>query len=167
MASQASSGRTLVVAMLGDAFSDQVIGYFSTLGETIASLADLEIVPPITIVVGKIVFADEILGNFIESDAYILKAIKGGAKIEVFLSKHTNLALRLDNTLLMMSLTSSSDPVGVPTSPGYTMILPAIVIRVQLGYDFWGHISHTTLRNEIYFRCSTGIFLRLVTKKVS
>ena len=54
------------------------------------------------------------------------------------MSKHTNLALRIDNMLLIISFTRSSDPVGVTTSPGYTMLLPAIVIRVQLGSDFWG-----------------------------
>ena len=46
------------------------------------------------------------------------------------MSKYTSLALRIDNTLLIMSLTSSSDPVGVPTLLGYTMLLLAIVIRL-------------------------------------
>ena len=83
------------------------------------------------------------------------------------MSKHTNLELRLENTLLMMILTSSSDPVGVPTLPGYTTLLPKIVIHVRLGYNFWGSTSHTTFLNESYLRRATGIFSRLITQKVS
>ena len=83
------------------------------------------------------------------------------------MSKHINLALRLNNTLLIMSLTSSRNPVGVPTSPGYTMLLPAILIHVQFGSDFCGRTSQTTLLKEISFRRLTGMFSCLMTKKVS
>ena len=48
---------------------------------------DFEIVPPVTIVVGYIVFVNELLGKLFESDVYVLKLIKGGAKIEVFYVK--------------------------------------------------------------------------------
>ena len=97
---------------------------------------NIKIGPPVTIVVGDILFVKELLGDFIESDAQILKSINGGANIEVFMSKHTNLALRLNNTLVITRLTISSDPVGVPTLPGYMMLLPANMILVILGSDF-------------------------------
>ena len=80
--------------------------------------------------------------------------------------KHANLAFRRDSALLIMSLTSSSDPVGVTTSPGYAMLLQAIVILVRLGSDFWGWTSQTTLLKDIYFLRSTGMFSRLITKKM-
>ena len=82
------------------------------------------------------------------------------------MSKHKNLALHINNTLSMMSLTSLSDPIGVPTLPGYTMLLPEIVLRVGLRSDFWGQTSQTTLLNEVSFRNSTGMFSRLIKKKV-
>ena len=83
------------------------------------------------------------------------------------MSKHTNLALCRYITLLIMSLTTSSDPIGVTTSPGYTMLLPAIVIIVQLGSDFWGQTSQTTFLKEISFLCLTGMISCLIKKKVS
>ena len=51
--------------------------------------------------------------------------------------------------------------------PGYTMVLPSIVIRVRLGSDFCGSTSQTTLLKDIYFRLLTGMFSHLITKKVS
>ena len=81
--------------------------------------------------------------------------------------KHTNLALHRDITLLIMSLTSSSDPVGVPTLPGYLILLPEIVILVWLGSDFWGRTSQTKFLKDLYFLLSIGMFLHLMTKKVS
>ena len=83
------------------------------------------------------------------------------------MSKHANLALRCDSTLLIMSLTSSSDPVGVPISPGYVMLLTEIVILVRLGSDYWGRNSQTTFLKDIYFLRSSIIFSHLMTKKVS
>ena len=117
VAPQTRGGSTLIVAILGDAFSEQFIGYLANLGKTVASFADFGIVPPVTIG-GEILFVNELLGNFIEFDAHILKSINGGAQIEFFILKPANLAFCIDNTLLMMSLTSSSDTVGVPKSTG-------------------------------------------------
>ena len=42
----------------------------------------------------------------------------GVVLVEVFISKHKNLACRRNSTLLIISLTISSDSVGGPTSPG-------------------------------------------------
>ena len=81
--------------------------------------------------------------------------------------KHTNSALHRDITLLIISLTSSRDPVGVTTLPAYTMLLPVIKILVRLKSDFWGRTSQTTLLNEIYFLRLTVMFSCLTTKKVS
>ena len=83
------------------------------------------------------------------------------------MTKHANVALRRNSTLLIMSLKRSSDPVGVPTLRRYKMLLPEIVILVQLVSNFWGRTSQTTIMKEIYFLCSTGMFSRLMTKKVS
>ena len=45
---------------------------------------DFELSPPVAIAVGKILFVDELLGSFIESDAHVLKSIEGGAQIDFF-----------------------------------------------------------------------------------
>ena len=83
------------------------------------------------------------------------------------MTKHVKVALCRDSTLSIISLTSSSDPVWVPTSPGYKMLLPAIVILVRLGSNFGGRNSQPNLLREIYFLLLTGIFSCLTTKKVS
>ena len=83
------------------------------------------------------------------------------------MSKHSDSELRLDNKLLTMSLTSSNNTVGVPMSPGYTMLFPEIVIHAQLGSDFCGRTSQTTLLKDISFRRLNGMFSRLTKNKVS
>ena len=58
VAPQARGDRALVVAMLDNVFTEQIIGYLSTLGQTLVSFADFEIGPPVTIVVVIILFVD-------------------------------------------------------------------------------------------------------------
>ncbi len=43
-----------------------------------------------------------------------------------------SLALCWERTLLTSNLTGSIEPVGVPTSLGYAMLFPPIVMRVGL-----------------------------------
>ena len=47
-------------------------------------------------------------------------------------------ALRLDSTMLIIILTRSREPVGVPRYPGYLIYPPASVIQVRLGSSFAG-----------------------------
>ncbi len=57
-----------------------------------------------------------------------------------------SLALRWERTLLTSNLMSSIEPVGVPTSPGYTMLLPPMMMRAQLALSpFSGWTLQTTL----------------------
>ena len=73
---------------------------------------------------------------------------------DIFLKwNQTNFALQRDRTLLIMRLTRSREPVGVPMLPGQKMRLPAFVIRVQLGYYFWGLTSYTTVEWQNIFFC--------------
>ncbi len=55
-----------------------------------------------------------------------------------------------------MSLTRSSNTPGVPTFPGYLMLLPTTVILVRLGSALPGRTSHMTRNWEISFRRSGG-----------
>ena len=83
------------------------------------------------------------------------------------MSKHTNLALRSNSKLLIMSLMSSSDTLGVPTSPMYKMLLSEIIILVLLGSDSLGADFTDNFSERDLFLCLTGMFSRLMTKKVS
>jgi hypothetical protein len=69
-----------------------------------------------------------------------------------------SLALHLERTLLASNLTSSIEPVEVPTSPGYTMLFLPMVMIVQLASSpFSGWILQTTLEYVISLRRSDGI----------
>ena len=61
------------------------------------------------------------------------------------MSKVVKLALGLERTLLKTILESSSDAVGLPTSPVKVMRLPPMVMRVWFGSLFFGLTLQTTL----------------------
>ena len=67
----------------------------------------------------------------------------------------------------MRSLTSSSEAVGVATSPGKIIRLPATVILVRLGSSLWGLISQTTRVKQISLRRSRGMSLKRIRRYVS
>ncbi len=69
-----------------------------------------------------------------------------------------SLALRWERTLLTSNLTSSIEPMGVPTSLGYVMLFPPMVMRVRLALSpFSGWTLQTTLEWVISLRRSDGI----------
>ena len=61
------------------------------------------------------------------------------------MSKVVDLVPERKRTLLKTSLESSSDAVGVPTSPVKVMRLPPMVMRVRLGSLFSGRTLQTIL----------------------
>ena len=61
--------------MAGKSFREKVIGKFPCLFEAIDPFIDFKVHPPIVDVHGKVVFINEFLGNIIEFDADILRAI--------------------------------------------------------------------------------------------
>lgn len=67
---------------------------------------------------GEVILVDELLGNVGELDSHIFRSVHWCLQIEVFASKQANRVLGWERTLLMMSLMSLTEPVGVPTSPG-------------------------------------------------
>ena len=54
------------------------------------------------------------------------------------MTKQENLVPCRERTLLIISLTSLRDPIGVPTFPGQKIRLPPIVVRLKLGSSFCG-----------------------------
>ena len=65
------------------------------------------------------------------------------------MSKVTNLAPLHEKTMFMSSFMRSREMVLVPTSPGYVMFWPAMVIQVRLGEVLSGRNVQTTLENAI------------------
>ena len=74
------------------------------------------------------------------------------------MSKVANLAPLRDRKLMINSFTRSREAVLVPTSPGYLMFWPAIVMRVRLGSDLSGRKVQTTFEKAISFLRSRGMF---------
>ena len=69
-------------------------------------------------VLGEVVLVDEFLGDVGEFDFDVLGAVEGRAKVKIADVEAGELGAAAETTLLSRSLTSSSDAVGVPTSPG-------------------------------------------------
>ena len=73
------------------------------------------------------------------------------------MSKVKNLAPLRERTLLRRSLMRLREAVLVPTSPGYVMFWPAMMMRVWLGSNFLGRNVQTTLENAIPLQQSGGM----------
>ena len=71
--------------------------------------------------------------------------VEWGLKVEVAYVEGGELGAGRERTLFKTSLESSSDAVGVPTSPGNVMRFPSMVMRVRLGSLFSGRTLQTTL----------------------
>ena len=74
------------------------------------------------------------------------------------MSKVTNVAPLRNRTLLSRSFTRPREAVLFPTSPGYLMFWPAIVMRVQFGSDLSGRKVQTTFDKAISFLRSREMF---------
>jgi hypothetical protein len=55
-----------------------------------------------------------------------------------------------ERTLLMSDFTSLLEPVGVPTSPGYAMLLSPMVMRVQSALSCFSGITLQTTLGWVY-----------------
>ena len=68
--------------------------------------------------------------------------------------------------MLRRSLIRSRDSVLLPTLSGYLVFWSAMVMRLQLGSDFFGRNVQTTLEKEIDLRQSGGMSSYLMTSEV-
>ncbi len=86
--------------------------------------------------------------------------LSGVLRLKFLRSMVASLALRWERTLLTSNLMSSIEPVGVPTSLGYVMLLPQVVMCVRLALSpFSGWTLQTTLEEVISLRQLDGILL--------
>ena len=68
----------------------------------------------------------------------------GVSRLEFLRSAVRNFAFFREQTLLRTPFTSSSDPVLVPVSPRYAIVLPPMVMQVLFGSSLVGRTSQTT-----------------------
>ena len=78
----------------------------------------------------------------------------------------TNFEPLQERTLLRRSLRRSRDVVLVPTSPGYLMFWPTMVMLVLLWSDFSGRNVQTTFEKVMPFRHSRGVLSLRIAWKV-
>ncbi len=111
-------GGCLVVVKVGKAVSEEFIGKDACLGETVHATVHFEVDPGVAGNLVELVLVNEFLGDVCKLDADVLWSVERGVQIEVLESMVASLALRWEGTLLTSNLTSSIEPVGVPTSLG-------------------------------------------------
>ena len=87
------------------------------MGQTVDATDNFEVNPTILNVVGEVVFSDEFLGDVVEKDAHKVWVVKGCQGRNFVMLKVQNSAPVQKRMLLIISLTSSSGAVLVPTSP--------------------------------------------------
>ncbi len=110
---------------------EEFVGKDACLGETAHAMAHLKVDPGVTGKLIELVLFDKFLGDVCKLDVDVLWPVERGVQIEVLRSMVASLALHWERTLLTSNLMSSIDPVEVPTSPGYVMLLPPIVMHVR------------------------------------
>jgi hypothetical protein len=135
-----------VVAEFGKAVSEEVVSKDACLGETAHATAHFKVDPG---VVGKLVelaLVNEFLRDVSKLDADVLWPVEGGVEIEILEVHGGKPGIHWERTLLTSNFTSSIEPVGVPTSSGYAMLLPPMVMHVQSASSpFSGRTLQTTL----------------------
>jgi hypothetical protein len=83
------------------------------LRESVASTNYFKVHPAKAQVVLQVVFINEFLGGVLVLDSHILRFLHGGIQVKIFTSNAVNHAFFRDNTLLIINLTRSREPVGV------------------------------------------------------
>ena len=80
---EAWDGVALIVFVLGQTLSEEIIGKLAGLFQPIDPFGDLEVYPVIEHKLSEVVLVDEFLGNLGEVDADIFGSIKGIAQVKV------------------------------------------------------------------------------------
>ncbi len=109
-------------------------------------MSHFKVDPAVTDKFFECVLVDEFFRDVGDFDVDISSRSRGVLRLKSLRSKVAKRAPRWESTLLMRSLTSLSEPVGVPTSLGYAMLMPPMVMGVRLAATpFLGRTLQTTL----------------------
>ena len=127
--------------------------------EAIDTFGGFEVHPTVVIAFLKAVFVDEFLWDLGNANADIFWTIKRNFKVEVFEICCEKFCIFCEQTLLRTPFTSSSDPVLVPVSPRYEIVLPPMVMWVLLGSSLVGRTLQMTRVCATSDTLSGGILL--------
>ena len=108
-------------------------------------------------VVQEIVFVNEFLGDVGQHDTDVLWSVERGLKVEVFDVKGDRLCALPGENTVEDEFIRSSNAVLVPTSPGYVISWPALVMQVRSRSAFSGLTLHTTFEKATLFLRSGGM----------
>jgi hypothetical protein len=143
---ETGGGGCLVVVKFGKAVLEKVVSKDSCLGETIHATAHFKVDPGVTDNLVDLVLVNEFLGDVCKLDAEVLWPVEAGVEIEILEVHGGEPSVCWERILLMSNLTSSIESVGVPTSPGYAMLLPPMVMCIRSALTpFSGWTLQTTL----------------------
>ena len=92
-----------------------------------------------------VIFVNEFLWYDVDLNLDVLWAVKGCTEVEVGEVHGHESCIWFQAQLLKRSLAVSSEPVRVPQSPRYAIVLPPMGIRVRLGSSLVGRYLQTTL----------------------
>jgi hypothetical protein len=146
VAPEPGGGGCLIVVELGKAALEEFVGKDACLSETVHATTHLGVDPGVTGKLVELVLVDEFLGDVRKFDADILWPVKQGVKIEILEVYGGKPGITLGENTVESNLTSLIEPVGVPTSPGYAMLLPPMVMCLRSALSpFSGWTLQTTL----------------------
>ena len=98
---KAEGGGGFIVPFGIEALAEEVVGKFSSQGESIHTFTDAKVYPTIACMGGEVVFGYELFGNVLEVNADILGAIKGCAKVEVlYVKAHKACAFMVEDYII-------------------------------------------------------------------
>jgi hypothetical protein len=80
---QARGGCTLEVPMFRQALSEEVVGEFARLFETVDTFGDFEVYPAVVDVLHEVVFVDELLGYVFDADTRVFGAVQWCSQVIV------------------------------------------------------------------------------------
>ncbi len=146
MVPEPGDGGCLVVVEFGKAVAEEFVGKNACLGETVYATVHLKVDPGVVGKLIELVLIKEFLGDVCKLDTNVLWPVKQGVKIEVLEVHGGKPGITLGENTVDENLTSSIEPVEVPTSPGYMMLLPPMVMSVWSALSpFSGWTLQTTL----------------------
>jgi hypothetical protein len=139
-------GGCLVVVKFGKAVTEEVVGKDACLGETIHATAHFEVDPGVVGNLVELVIVNKFLGDVCKLDVDVLWPVERDVEIEVLEVHGGKPSVTLGENNVDEQFDKFIEPVGVPTSPGYVMLLPPMVMRVRsVSSPFSGQTLQTTL----------------------
>ena len=115
---EAESLFAFIVTVGGKRFLQELVGQYTGLGEAPNRTLHFQVYASVVRLVGKVILLDDPRGGKGKGDVHIFVSIKGGQKVEFFISRHIYLASGVLSTLFQCSFKVMMSAVLVVSSPG-------------------------------------------------